>query len=109
VVVSNQPYAAAKAEELCAKHGWFLCSQFENEANPNYHAQTTGRAVAQNGCTERLCRTVVQNGCAERLHRTVVQNGCTERLYRTVASLHSPGGCHSISFTDHTGSLAVID
>ena len=21
-----------KAEELCAKHGWFLCHQFENEA-----------------------------------------------------------------------------
>lgn len=22
-----------KAEELCAKHGWFLCHQFENDAN----------------------------------------------------------------------------
>ena len=22
-----------KAEELCAEHGWFLCHQFENEAN----------------------------------------------------------------------------
>ena len=32
----------AKAEELCAEHGWFLCSQFENDANPAFHASTTG-------------------------------------------------------------------
>src|SRR4051812_1832721 len=31
-----------KAEELAAKHGWFLARQFENEANPAYHRQTTG-------------------------------------------------------------------
>jgi len=35
----------AKAEELCAKHGWFLCRQFENEANPAYHAATTGPEI----------------------------------------------------------------
>ena len=26
-----------KAEELCAKNGWFLCHQFENEANWKFH------------------------------------------------------------------------
>jgi cysteine synthase len=30
-----------KAEELAAKHGWFLARQFENEANPDMHAKTT--------------------------------------------------------------------
>ena len=35
-----------KARELAEKNGWFLASQFENEANPAYHRQTTeiGRA-----------------------------------------------------------------
>ena len=40
----------AKAEELCKKHGWFLCRQFENEANPAYHAQTTGPEVGSGRC-----------------------------------------------------------
>ncbi|KAH8050271.1 hypothetical protein JL722_11476 [Aureococcus anophagefferens] len=31
-----------KAEELCAEHGWFLCHQFENEANWKFHEATTG-------------------------------------------------------------------
>ena len=36
-----------KAEELAAKHGWFLARQFENEANPWYHRQTTGPEIVQ--------------------------------------------------------------
>jgi len=31
----------AKAEELAAKHGWFLPRQFENEANADIHSATT--------------------------------------------------------------------
>ena len=31
----------AKALELAETHGWFLCRQFENEANPDYHSKTT--------------------------------------------------------------------
>ena len=31
----------AKAVELAETHGWFLCRQFENEANPDFHAKTT--------------------------------------------------------------------
>jgi len=34
-----------KAEELCAKPGWFLCHQFENEANWKYHEKTTGPEI----------------------------------------------------------------
>jgi len=34
-----------KAEELCAKNGWFLCHQFENEANWKFHEATTGPEI----------------------------------------------------------------
>ena len=36
-----------KAAELAKKHGWFLASQFENEANPAYHRNTTGPEILQ--------------------------------------------------------------
>jgi cysteine synthase len=35
----------AKAEELARAHGWFLCRQFENEANADVHARTTAREI----------------------------------------------------------------
>jgi cysteine synthase len=35
----------AKAVELAETHGWFLCRQFENEANPNIHTQTTAEEI----------------------------------------------------------------
>ncbi len=34
-----------RAEELATQHGWFLARQFENEANPAYHRNTTGPEV----------------------------------------------------------------
>jgi cysteine synthase A len=34
-----------KAEELARKHGWFLASQFENPANPEFHANTTAPEI----------------------------------------------------------------
>ncbi len=34
-----------KAEELAKKHGWFLCHQFENEANWKFHEATTGPEI----------------------------------------------------------------
>ncbi len=34
-----------KAAELAEEHGWFLARQFENEANPEYHRNTTGPEV----------------------------------------------------------------
>ena len=33
----------AKARELAETHGWFLCRQFENEANADVHTRTTAR------------------------------------------------------------------
>jgi cysteine synthase A len=34
-----------KAKELAAKHGWFLCRQFETDANWKFHYDTTVRIV----------------------------------------------------------------
>mmetsp|Transcript_31419 Transcript_31419/g.50553 ORF Transcript_31419/g.50553 Transcript_31419/m.50553 type:complete len:375 (-) Transcript_31419:20-1144(-) len=34
-----------KAEELANANGWFLARQFENDANPEYHANTTGPEI----------------------------------------------------------------
>ena len=35
----------AKAAELAKEHGWFLCRQFENEANPDFHSKTTAPEI----------------------------------------------------------------
>jgi cysteine synthase A len=43
-----------KAEELAAKHGWFLARQFENPANPEYHANTTGPEILRDFAGRRL-------------------------------------------------------
>ena len=43
-----------KAAELAQKHGWFLASQFENEANPAYHRNTTGPEILQDFAGKRL-------------------------------------------------------
>lgn len=34
-----------KAVELAETHGWFLCRQFENEANANIHSETTAEEI----------------------------------------------------------------
>jgi len=34
-----------KVNELAAKHGWFVCNQFENEANAEIHSRTTAREI----------------------------------------------------------------
>lgn len=43
-----------KAKELSEQHGWFLASQFENEANPAYHRSTTGPEILQDFAGKRL-------------------------------------------------------
>ncbi len=36
-----------KAIELAERHGWFLCRQFENEANADIHSRTTGPEILE--------------------------------------------------------------
>jgi cysteine synthase A len=43
-----------RAEELAAEHGWFLARQFENPANPAYHASTTGPEILSDFAGRRL-------------------------------------------------------
>ena len=43
-----------KAEELAKKHGWFLARQFENQANPEYHRNTTGPEILRDFAGKRL-------------------------------------------------------
>ena len=43
-----------RAEELAAKHGWFLASQFENPANPGFHRNTTGPEILRDFAGKRL-------------------------------------------------------
>ena len=43
-----------RAEELAEKYGWFLARQFENPANPDYHASTTGPEILSDFAGRRL-------------------------------------------------------
>ena len=43
-----------KAEELAEKYGWFLARQFENEANPAYHRNSTGPEILKDFAGKRL-------------------------------------------------------
>jgi cysteine synthase A len=44
----------AKAVELAETHGWFLCRQFENEANADMHSRTTAPEILAAFAGERL-------------------------------------------------------
>src|SRR6187399_789252 len=44
----------AKAVELAQAHGWFLCRQFENEANADFHSRTTAPEILSAFEGERL-------------------------------------------------------
>lgn len=43
-----------RAEELAEQYGWFLARQFENPANPEYHAATTGPEILRDFAGRRL-------------------------------------------------------
>jgi len=44
----------AKAVELAQTHGYFLCRQFENEANADVHSRTTAQEIIADFAGERL-------------------------------------------------------
>jgi len=43
-----------KAVELAETHGWYLCRQFENEANADVHTRTTAQEILADFAGERL-------------------------------------------------------
>jgi cysteine synthase A len=72
VVVTPAPLGGTgmvmKAEELAEKHGWFLARQFENDANPAYHAQTTGPEILCDFAGRRLDYWVTGYGTGGTFH-----------------------------------------
>eukprot|EP00933_Yihiella_yeosuensis_P068785 TRINITY_DN7476_c0_g1_i8.p1 TRINITY_DN7476_c0_g1~~TRINITY_DN7476_c0_g1_i8.p1 ORF type:complete len:376 (-),score=109.21 TRINITY_DN7476_c0_g1_i8:226-1353(-) len=72
VVVTPAPLGGTgmvlKAEELAAAHGWFLARQFENEANPAYHAQTTGPEILRDFAGKPLDYYVTGYGTGGTFH-----------------------------------------
>ncbi|MCP4047227.1 MAG: pyridoxal-phosphate dependent enzyme, partial [Gammaproteobacteria bacterium] len=40
--------------ELAEKHGWFMTEQFDNQANPEYHRNTTGPEIIRDFAGRRL-------------------------------------------------------
>jgi cysteine synthase A len=58
VVLTPAPRRAtgmvAATEALAKKHGWFMTQQFENQANPAYHRNTTGPEVLSDFANRRL-------------------------------------------------------
>merc|ERR1719310_1993275 len=57
-----------KAEELAEKHGWLLARQFENDANPAYHAQTTGSEIVRDFAGKKLDYWVTGYGTGGTFH-----------------------------------------
>jgi len=57
-----------KAEELAEKHGWYLARQFENEANPAYHSQTTGAEILSDFAGRKLDYWVTGYGTGGTFH-----------------------------------------
>jgi hypothetical protein len=49
-----QPYPAIEDYRLAEERGWLLTRQFDNEANPAYHRQTTGAEILADFATRRL-------------------------------------------------------
>ncbi len=43
-----------KAIELAEKHGWFLCRQFDNEANAEVHTRTTAQEILRDFAGEKI-------------------------------------------------------
>lgn len=57
-----------KAEELCAQHGWFLCHQFETDANWKFHEATTGQEILNDFKDQKLDYWVTGYGTGGTFH-----------------------------------------
>src|ERR1700748_334272 len=106
-----------KAEELAKKHGWFLARQFENEANPAYHRNTTGPEILEDFAGKRLDfyvtgwgtgGTLTGAGQMIRLARPDVQIIATESAGAAMLS-GKPRAPHKIQGWTHDFVPAVLD
>merc|ERR1719382_1049867 len=72
VIVTPAPLGGTgmvkKAEELAETHGYYLARQFENDANPEYHAQTTGPEILSDFAGRRLDYWVTGYGTGGTFH-----------------------------------------
>lgn len=72
VIVTPAPLGGTgmvkKAEELAEQHGWFLARQFETDANPAYHASTTGPEILRDFAGRRLDYWVTGYGTGGTFH-----------------------------------------
>jgi len=72
VIVTPAPLGGTgmvlKAEELAEKHGWYLARQFENDANPAFHAQTTGPEILSDFAGRKLDYWVTGYGTGGTFH-----------------------------------------
>jgi len=72
VIVTPAPLGGTgmvqKAEELAETHGWYLARQFENDANPAFHAQTTGPEILSDFAGRRLDYWVTGYGTGGTFH-----------------------------------------
>ena len=79
-----------KAEELAKKNGWFLARQFDNQANPAYHRQTTGPGNPQR--LRRPAARLLRHGLGHRRHADGRRRNDPSRATRSASHRHRARG-----------------
>jgi cysteine synthase A len=75
-----------KAAELAEAHGWYLCRQFENEANAEVHTRTTAREILADFAGETLHAFVTGFGTGGTLLGVARGLKATDERIRVVAA-----------------------
>jgi len=75
-----------KAIELAQAHGWYLCRQFENDANAEVHTRTTAREILADFAGERLHAFVTGFGTGGTLLGVARGLKAADRAIRVVAA-----------------------
>jgi cysteine synthase A len=75
-----------KAIELAEAHGWFLCRQFENDANAEVHTRTTAREILADFEGERIDAFVSGFGTGGTLLGTARGLKAADRSIRIIAA-----------------------
>ena len=75
-----------KAVELANRHGWYLCRQFDNEANPEVHTRTTAQEILAEFVDEPLHAFVSGFGTGGTLLGTARGLKATNPSIRVVAA-----------------------